>query len=76
MLILLLGGVFIKVRTYGNFNCGFGMWDSGVSFDRVKLMVIFVVFELEVVVVLIVLSGLSVMLLLLVTLIELGILYV
>jgi hypothetical protein len=70
-----LGGVFIKVKTYGNFNCGFRIWNSNVSFDGIKLMVIFVVFELEVVVVIIVISGLGVLLLLLVTLSELMVLY-
>lgn len=50
-------GVFIKIGTYSNFNCRFGIWDSNVSFDRIKLMVVFVVFELEIIVVLIVING-------------------
>lgn len=57
MVMLLMIGVFIKVDTYSNFNCRFGIWDSNVSFDGIKLMVVFVVFELEIIVVLMVING-------------------
>lgn len=57
LVMLLIIGVFIKIGTYSNFNCRFGMWDSNVSFDRIKLMVVFVVFELEIIVVLMVING-------------------
>merc|ERR1712044_123153 len=76
MVLLLLMGGFIKIRTWGNFNCGFGMWESNVSFDRIKLLVVFVVFEMEVLVVVMVISGLIVTALLGVTCAELIILYI
>lgn len=76
MVILLLMGGFIKVRTWGNFNCGFGIWESNVSFDGIKLLVVFVVFEMEVLVVVMVISGVIVTLLLGVTCAELMILYI
>merc|ERR1712048_396931 len=75
VLLLLIGG-FIKTRTWGNFNCRFGMWESNVSFDRIKLLVVFVVFEMEVLVVVMVMSGLMVTALLGVTCAELMILYI
>lgn len=74
--MLLLGGVFIKIGTYSNFNCGFIMWSSNVSFDGIKLMVLFVIFELEVVVVIMFISGLGILVLLMVTVIELGVMYI
>jgi len=52
------------------------MWESNVSFDRIKLLVVFVVFEMEVLVVVIVISGLIVTALLGVTCAELIILYI
>lgn len=76
MVVILLGGVFIKLGTYSNFNCRFTMWESDLSFDGVKLIVVFVVFELEVVIVLFFISGLGIVVLLVITIIELGILYV
>jgi len=75
VLLLLIGG-FIKIRTWGNFNCRFGIWESNVSFDGIKLLVVFVVFEMEVLVVVIVISGLIVTALLGVTCAELIILYI
>lgn len=75
LVFLLLIGGFIKVGTWRNFNCGFGMWESNVSFDRIKLLVVFVVFEMEVVVVLLVISRVGVVVLLTVTCAELVILY-
>lgn len=50
--LAVLGG-FIKVRTKRSFNCRFEMWRRGLSFDGVKLIVVFVIFELEIVVVVI-----------------------
>lgn len=47
-----------------------------MSFDGIKLMIVFVVFELEIIVVVIMMSRLGVCLLLLVTVFELIILYV
>jgi len=76
MILLLLIGGFIKIRTWGNFNCRFGIWESNVSFDGIKLLVVFVVFEIEVLVVVMVMSGLIVTALLGVTCAELIILYV
>lgn len=76
LVTLLFLGVFIKIGTARNFNCGFEIWGSTLSFDGIKLMIVFVVFELEIIVVVILLSGLRVCLLLLVTLGELMILYV
>lgn len=73
---MLLGGVFIKMGTYRNFNCRFIIWSSNVSFDGIKLIVLFVVFELEVIVVLFMLGRYRVLLLLMVTVVELGILYI
>lgn len=76
MIILLLIGGFIKIGTWGNFNCRFGMWESGISFDRIKLLVVFVVFEMEILVVVIILSGVMITVLLGVTCAELVILYI
>jgi len=75
ILLLLIGG-FIKIRTWGSFNCRFGIWESNVSFDRIKLLVVFVVFEMEVLVVVMVMSGVIVTALLGVTCAELIILYI
>jgi len=76
MVILLLIGGFIKIRTWGNFNCRFGMWESSVSFDGIKLLVVFVVFEMEILVVVMMLSGIIITVLLGVTCAELVILYI
>jgi len=76
IVILILIGGFIKIRTWGNFNCRFGMWESSVSFDRIKLLVVFVVFEMEILVVVIILSGVMITVLLGVTCAELIILYI
>jgi len=76
IVLLLLIGRFIKIRTWGNFNCRFGIWESNVSFDRIKLLVVFVVFEMEVLVVVMIISGLIVTVLLGVTCAELIILYI
>jgi len=73
--LLLLGG-FIRIRTWGNFNCRFGMWESCVSFDGLKLLIVFIVFEIEVVVVVIMLSTVMVVALMLVTVVELMVLYI
>lgn len=73
--MLLIGG-FIKLGTWGNFNCRFEVWSSMLSFDGIKLIVVFVVFEMEVIVVVMMLGGAGVLILLVVTLFELIILYV
>jgi len=52
------------------------MWESSVSFDRIKLLVVFVVFEMEILVVVIMLSGIIITVLLGVTCAELVILYI
>jgi len=52
------------------------MWESGVSFDRIKLLVVFVVFEMEIIVVVMMLSGIIITVLLRVTCAELVILYI
>lgn len=70
----MMGG-FIRVGTWGNFNCGFGMWNGGVSFDGMKLLIVFIVFEMEVIVVVMVLSYVILLVLMLVTVVELLLLY-
>lgn len=52
------------------------MWESSVSFDRIKLLVVFVVFEMEVIVVVMIISGVMITVLLRVTCAELVILYI
>lgn len=72
--LLMIGG-FIRVGTWGNFNCRFGMWESNISFDRLKLLIVFIIFEMEVVVIVIILSYVIVIVLIIVTVLELFILY-
>merc|ERR1719461_288942 len=74
VLLLLIGG-FIRIGTWGSFNCGFSIWESNVSFDGLKLLVIFILFEMEVIVVVIVISVVIVVLLMMITVVELVILY-
>jgi len=52
------------------------MWESSVSFDGIKLLVVFVVFEMEILVVVMMLSGIIITVLLRVTCAELVILYI
>lgn len=70
----MLGG-FIRVNTWRNFNCRFGIWESNISFDRLKLLIVFIVFEIEVIVIVMVLSFLMLIILMMVTILELFILY-
>lgn len=75
LLSLLMMGGFVRVNTWGNFNCGFGIWESNISFDRLKLMIVFIIFEMEVFVIVMVLSYIIVFILVMVTVLELIILY-
>jgi len=75
LLSLLMIGGFIRVRTWGNFNCRFGIWESNISFDGLKLLIVFIIFEIEVVVIVIMLSYMIILVLMVVTIFELIILY-
>jgi len=72
--LLIIGG-FIRVGTWGNFNCRFGMWENNISFDGLKLLIVFIIFEMEVVVIVMMLSYVILLLLIVVTVVELFMLY-
>lgn len=76
LMMLLLLGRFIKIRTWGNFNCGFRIWSGSINFDGIKLLVVFIIFEIEIIVVVIMISSLMLLLLMVVTMFELLILYI